>query len=59
MHTCTLPVLALGAGLVLGQGMDLAGFQIAMEPTLMSAFGTTAAMYGNVVEMAGESQIPF
>lgn len=51
MRSHLLNVLALGAALVVG--IDLAGFQIETQPTLIVEFGQTSAMNGAVVEKNG------
>ncbi|CAN8104670.1 unnamed protein product [Discula destructiva] len=45
-------------GAAVAAGFDLAGFQIAMEPTLAVAYGQTAAMDGMEVEKAATAQHP-
>lgn len=50
-------LLSLVGGAALVAGVDLAGFQLAIDPTLLVVYGSTVGMGGAVVEKNGKSEL--
>lgn len=47
-------LISLVGGAALVAGVDLAGFQLAIDPTLLVVYGSTVGMGGAVVEKNGK-----